>query len=508
MTRSRHALRILPLGKKVARKPHSHRPWVGFRRDLLLSLTLPLALSCQGPPESELVTHDQAALAGVAGDTDQADTRCQVVLRSMQRIPDETGGYRTQAGSWIWRAEIDVSDAAVSEGLTPLVYYQNAADQVFRTQSATKVASVGGYTRFTADVFDGMPSSGMSGTALRNTVVRVIPYLSLAQGGRLFDHNRVHEPLGMYQFTGETGLAILDDDAVCPPRSTAAEGTLRFLARSVEQEGALRAGGALTIEYDLGRLQTCRGTHNGFPAWDIIAHVRFLPGEQEDQGSVRAFGSMGGNPANSAFAIPFVTQIPADATRVEVWFENYTGAGSSCRAWDSNYGKNFGFSVQAPVGWIGKPVVAITRSGATECSGSAMNEGFTYDTWVRQRASYRNVCFEVWQKNVTDRNNPDLWREISVEFWYRYAEDEPFERAFVPFDGRSGNNARYAFNLSGVDPFRPYRCTTEPYVTTPEGSDLATMEFYITANGVPLRQADGSNFVGRFVDDPGAHNCP
>ncbi|MCB9652923.1 MAG: hypothetical protein H6729_02175 [Deltaproteobacteria bacterium] len=480
-------------------------------RWILLTSISALGIHC-GAPSAEFVNEPadqtEASLTGVDDAADQADTTCTVVLRSMRRVADQTGGYETRDGSWVWRANVDVAETAVAEGLEPILFYQNRGDRIWRTLGAVRGGTEGGFTQFTVDVWEGMPSSGMSGTALRNTRVLVIPYLALSAGGRLFDHNRIRDRLGTYEISGESGLAINPDETICPYRAPVGAATLRFSAESIEQVGLLEPGGTLTVDYDLSRLTACRGTHNGYPAWDIIAHARFLPGGQSAQASVRFFGAPNGTPSLEPESMPFTTRIPADTSRVELWFENYTGAGSNCRAWDSNYGSNFQFPVLTPVGWMGKPVVAISRGGATACSGVAMDEGFVYDTWTRQRAAYRNVCFEIWKRDVTDRDNPELWREINAQVHFRYAPTEAFQTAYLNFARRDGNNAQYVFALDTVDPFRPYRCTTEPYVVTPAGYDVATMEFYFSANGATLRRPDGTNFVGRFEDDPGSHNCP
>ncbi|MGC4118625.1 MAG: hypothetical protein QM765_29520 [Myxococcales bacterium] len=169
--------------------------------------------------------------------------------------------------------------------------------------------------------------------------------------------------------------------------------------------------------------------------------------------------------------------------------------------WDSNNGHNFGFDVVGAIGWIGGADVAISRGGAGPCDGNAMGEGFSYDTWTRQRAAYRNVCFQVWKAGVTDWANPDVWRQLDVQVHYRFGKDLPWQTAYVPTFDRVGNNQRYKLDLSALDPFRPYYCTTEPYAKSADGQyDQATMEFYLVANGTELKKADGTPFVGTFLD--------
>ncbi|HEY3447646.1 MAG TPA: DUF6209 family protein [Myxococcales bacterium] len=478
-------------------------------------LVLASLVGCAGEGFVEVddsIVGSGAPLVGVDGSKDGSDTGCNVVLRSMKRIPNNTGGYVTQgpSGSWVWKAVIDVSDAAVAENLSVAVLYQRS--QAWRSKTAAKTTvSEGGFTRFEVDFWEDMPAEGMSGTALRNTRVPVIPYLVLAQGGRLFDHNRIADPVASYVISGEAGLQIGEDAGVCKPASTipVRDGaTVRFTASGVETAGAIAAGSPLTVDYALERLPNCRGTHNGFPAWDLLANVRFLPSGQVVEGSVRAFVNNYGTPTSQAYAVPFTTDVPAGTNRVEIWFRNYSGAGNNCEAWDSNNGQNYGFDVLGAVGWIGNADLAISRGGAGPCDGAALGDGFTYDTWTRQRAAYRNLCFQVWKQGTTDFANPNLWQQIDVQVHFRYGPDLPWQTAYVPSFDRVGNNARYKLDLGSLDPFRSYYCTQEPYAKSADGQyDQASMEFFVVANGVPLKKADGSNFTGTYLDYSMNH-CP
>ncbi len=352
-------------------------------------VALPLLLSActvgtASPTDEAGAVAANAPLVGVDGSGDTADGGCEIVLRSMARIPNNTGGYVTNNGTWVWRAVLDVSDLALADGATPAVLYQ-PPNQDWKSVAAVAQTSSGGFTRFIADVWEGMPAEGMSGTALRNTHVPVIPYLKLTEGGRLFDHNRIADPMGSYVISGDAGLAVGEDSSVCA-------------------------------------------------------------------------------------AAP--------------------GASSP------------------PVGWMGNAVAAIGRDGGGACDGVPLNGGFIYDTWTRQQATRRNVCFEVWQQGVTDWNNPDLWRQVDVQVHYRYGSGQAWQTAYVPIFDHVGNNARYALDLGTLDPFRPNYCTTEPYTKTADGQyDEADMEFYFTANGSALRTSSNADFQGTYQDYPTNH-CP
>lgn len=65
--------------------------------------------------------------------------------------------------------------------------------------------------------------------------------------------------------------------------------------------------------------------------WTIDAHLRFHPGGQMCCGSV---------------VRPYEVLIPADATRVEIWFRNWFKVMSFCEDWDSRYGQNYWYDVE------------------------------------------------------------------------------------------------------------------------------------------------------------------
>jgi hypothetical protein len=417
----------------------------------------------------------------------------------------------------IFTGIIDVSEAASEEGAIPAMLYQNGSDPTWRSVDAVLQGPVTGFVRYTVELWEGMPNPGMSGTSIGRTQAKVIPYLRLREGGRLFDHNGVSDPFGTYLLSGQSGLQLETSPELCrapPPRPQPQVGATLSFNRdgTIQTSGAVTAPSQLTLIYDPERLPSCRATHNGYPAWDLLAHVRLLPSGRMVSGTVREFIFNLGQPTNQVKAAPFRFEVPLGTTRIELWFENYSGAGNFCRTWDSNQSRNYSFPVQQPVGWLGNPVVSISRGDFGPCEGGPLGQGFTFGTWARQRAAITNLCFEVWQPGITDRENANLWREISAQVHYRYAPTEPFQSAYVNVQQQQvGNNARYAINLRNLDPFATYHCTTAPF-TTPADSqyDQATMEFFLTANGVPLTQPGGAPFVGVFQDYPGTHDtyCP
>lgn len=141
--------------------------------------------------------------------------------------------------------------------------------------------------------------------------------------------------------------------------------------------------------------------------------------------------------------------------------------------------------------WMGNVVARISRDSSHPCAGGApLVDSVTYDGWARQRAAIRNVCFEVWEPSVTDWDNPDQWRQLDVQAHYRFAPSAEWQSSYVGAVDHPGNNARYAFDLGGVDPFRPYACARDvatESVPAPDGARVrATMELRFTVNGAPL----------------------
>ena len=106
--------------------------------------------------------------------------------------------------------------------------------------------------------------------------------------------------------------------------------TVRFSSDwSQQQSGDVRSGESLKIEYDVARLCQCRAERYGQKAWSLIANLRFHPSGEEKTSDVS------GGTAE--------VEVPADTTRIELWFHNSDHTG--CSAWDSRYGQNYWLDV-------------------------------------------------------------------------------------------------------------------------------------------------------------------
>jgi hypothetical protein len=160
--------------------------------------------------------------------------------------------------------------------------------------------------------------------------------------------------------------------------------------------------------------------------------------------------------------------------------------------------------------WAGLPSVTIERFPSDPCDNGISRldkDPVSYDDWARQRASARNVCFEVWKPGATDMENPDFWRQLDVEVHYRFVgETGDFKMAYVNALDRRGNNRRYVWDIGlGLDPFYiepnigliniPFKIESEDATSL---SISSTLEFYFTVNGNKLDASDNNPFKVKY----------
>lgn len=280
---------------------------------------------------------------------------------------------------------------------------------------------------------------------------------------------------------------------------------------SAPSHAPLVRGDKLSVSYDKGRLNACRGgTNDGGPAWVITGFYRM------NGGAVSSFFVAG---LNSAHEAPAEIALSA-AGDLELWFQNTSLWG--CSAYDSNEGANYHLTVlpsaNAP-GWMGNALYVISREtcDALACGADyhALDGGFTYDTWTRQRAAIRRAYFDVWKAGVTDFDNADLWKQLDVQVHYRVVGAAAFSTAFATFDSRLDHNARFAVELQALDPLAQVNvitdkgdCPTFPVTYSgPSGAQYidADLELYFTVNGTELRASDGDNFHATYENYAGLY---
>jgi len=113
--------------------------------------------------------------------------------------------------------------------------------------------------------------------------------------------------------------------------------TITFAGDFTEsQQGDLLAGDGMRIAYDLGRLAACHAESNGSDVWGASGSAQF-----DDAAPVTFAVSR----LDRGRVVPVVAelQVPASATRVQLWFTVSNTFG--CVAYDSNSGQNYAFDI-------------------------------------------------------------------------------------------------------------------------------------------------------------------
>lgn len=435
-------------------------------------------------------------LVGVDGSQDQADRNCNVVLRSLDRT-----GTATTSDSYVWEGAVETSAAAAAENLVPAILY-NYDNQGWHTGTVGLAPSTQpttpGYKRYAVRLDHDLLGPGMSAAAFASAHIEVVPYLPLAGGGRLFDHNRNPDDFTNYTMTAPA-LAVPLASGTCAPPTDAQHANLTFAADFTQhRDGVLSAGGTVTVLYDTSRLAQCQDIEGGHPRYDITANVRFDDAPAQTAGASVRDGA-------ATFAIP-----TDGAQHVAVWFETTSVTG--CHAFDSNFGNNYVFDLARAPQWIGNAQTLLQRDAADPCDGGTpAAAGFRFDTWARQRAAITNLCFEVYQPGLTDRDDPDLWQKLDAAVRWHVVGDPTWHTTSAPLartGARRGNNARYAVSWRPIDPFQPYQCPTVAPTSTPDGMyRQLQVEYYVVVNGGELRPEPGAAFSGTFLDYPST-TCP
>jgi hypothetical protein len=426
-------------------------------RTTFAALALVLA-SCAIPSDST-TTIAPGPLTGVAGGHDAADRACNVILRD--GLPIEANG---------WQATIEVSTDA---GLVPALLWHRPNQPWQSTPAvASGESATPGYVRYTVTL------------AVLEEPFEAIPYLPLAGGGRLFDHNRNHGDNENYVI-GAPDYSIWTAPATCAAPSAATTATLTFDPGYTQtQSGPIVPGGRLQIVYAASRLHACAS-----PA--ITAHVRFDPeGTEVD-------------PPLSAG--PVTVTVPTDGPRqVTIWFDATNAAG--CHAYDSAYGANYVFPVAPPPRWLGLAQNLLTRDPTTPCGGASAATGFSFDTLARQQDTVTNLCFQAYQPGETDVANADLGQQLAASLAWRITSNTAttgWTVSPIALVGRAGNNALYAWSWRDVDPFRDFHCPELAANVTSDGQHVQLgIDYVISVNGSELRPMADAPFQGTFIDNP------
>lgn len=158
--------------------------------------------------------------------------------------------------------------------------------------------------------------------------------------------------------------------------------------------------------------------------------------------------------------------------------------------------------------WAGLSSYAFERYAPDPCDDGRNVLGdapVIYDEYVRERATLRNLCFEVWSPGITDWDNPDFWKQLDVEAHYGFV-GSPVKQAYVSSIDRRGNNRRYAWGLDfALDPTAYVPSIAEmpvPFEITSEGQGYASitadLAVTFTVNGRTLNAPSNKPFVVRY----------
>ena len=409
-----------------------------------------LAVGCAGPTpgsdDSAGAATDSAQAPLVGSGSDSADRACSVVLRTLGRVSNDMGGYKTSCSNgscyYVWEGTLQLSDEAAASG-TPAVLFQSGSDPTWWKGTVTALAPADGSNLYSLVLAEHTVADGMSLSSLMHTRIQVAPALVLDDGSRLFDHNRNPGDFDNYVLDSSNGWSVRDDAAVCPaaqPRST-----VRFASDWSEvQYGAIVAGGELTVDYDAMRLPQCAASTDRA----ITASARFTPSGEIVSAPVLSLD--GGLPAKALWTL----DVPVAATGVELWFST-TGAGCET-TWDSNYGSNYSFAVaaagaSAQVSWAGDWGSMASRGCLDGDRQGSVAEPWVFDSWVLTQAVCTWAEVDVYAAGLTDgqTEHPEL---VLAQVVYSIDGAEP-QTGWLGYQGRVGNNYRYRWDIghSGID---------------------------------------------------------
>jgi hypothetical protein len=363
---------------------------------------------------------------GAAAYKDEADGSCRVVLRSVGRTPYQ-GGYATtcEAGGtpngpcvYVWDGVVDVDASRFDDVARVEVLVRTGTTQgAWYAFATTEASADNGYRRFSFRIDHYTPGAGMSFTSLNRTEIDLIPYLVLTDGTRVFDHNRVKEPLASYALRLGNGWAVQADDScqpdVPPP---VPEYVLSYpdFAEALN-DGPVVAGGQMRVSYDARRLretQGCLGSEGPASSTTVVADWRFDDGvvhQATVETYVESYGyACQGQPTPCVKAQSFepVLDVPATATRVELWFHCVPGFSQGAEAnwkYDSDFGANYVLPVSQPasaIDWAGGWELYNARAGQAHELPEPLD-------WTGYTNMGLGIQARVYVKGVTDQASPD-----------------------------------------------------------------------------------------------------
>jgi len=304
----------------------------------LAAPALATVFACSSPAGDRATSESSPLTQG-----DAADYGCRVVLRHTYINFESRLGPETDCSSGTCWVKIWVTfDVAMSDSLASaeaFVFYQGeGASGWQQSQQAQPVFGAPvGFRRYQVLLNRNTFTSGPGATN-----VSLIPYIQTTAGHRLFDHNRVADPLGAYQLTQQNNWTIGDDAGACPGKTPASTLSLTFATGwNNSASGALAPGGKLDVSYDIYRMPqplTCLA--DGLPAFATLGFVQFEPSGQ----ILQEVASGPADPATGKYqSVPLEFDVPAGTTSAALWF--YSSSDCTPAYWDSDYGRNYRYAV-------------------------------------------------------------------------------------------------------------------------------------------------------------------
>ena len=322
-----------------------------MRYAFLAAVLAPLALCGCGVAPAPDSTGSQASAVAQG---DSADTSCQVVLRHTDIDFESSLGPQTDCSSGTCWVVITVTfDVAMAQSLAQseafILYQGEGSASWLQSSQAEPVFGCDelpdgpcapiGFRRYQVVLRSGTFTSGAG-----DTTVSFIPYIQTVGGARLFDHNRVADPLGSYALTQQNNWTISDDASACPGPTPSSRLTTTFATGwQNTSTGALAGGGKLDVAYDIYRMpQTLGCTTDGVDAFATTGYVQFQP-------SGAVLSELLSEPFDSTTdeveSIPLEFDVPAGTTSAALWFMTSSDC-TDANQWDSDFGQNYVFSVE------------------------------------------------------------------------------------------------------------------------------------------------------------------
>jgi hypothetical protein len=321
-------------------------------RHPLAPIALVVLAGCSSAPAAEDSARTSSASVTPAIAGDSADTACQIVLRHTNINFEGRMGPQTDCSSGTCWVIITVTfDVAMSQSLAgsqAFVLYQGEGSPAWQ-QSPPAEPVLGcdelpdgacapvGMRRYQVVLRSDTITSGPGATT-----VHLIPFLQpVGGGGRLYDHNRVPDPMGNYALTANNNWTISDDASACPGTTPAGRLTANFATGwQNSSTGTLVGGGKLDVTYDIYRMpQTLSCTTDGVAAFSTNGYVQFQPGGQI---LMEVASGPFDSTKNQYESIPLEFDVPPGTKSAALWF--YTSSDCNAPQWDSDYGRNYVFT--------------------------------------------------------------------------------------------------------------------------------------------------------------------